>query len=275
MGKIIVLDYDGCIASTADPYSVNASLFHAQILADILKSIKANIIFCSGRGMESLEEAAKDFETYGIEVTSIIGEGGVFIKDRKTGKIEVIAKAEQIEFIRRLKNFFIDFADGNNYVVQDNKESAITLFRNERIYSDDQFYIKFQDIMGYLISSGLIKETDLDKLQIFQTVEGIDIYPSSVGKDKALRRILASIELDETIIGAGDGKNDVKWLKLLKSEFGGIVITPSNGVDEVKKIADFIGEGDNIKGIIDSFYKYLGYCVAIDKNEEIQYVLSV
>jgi len=275
LGKIIVLDCDGCVVPSGQSYRANASLFHVQILADILKTAQANVILCSGRGMETLEEAARDFESYGIVVMSIIAEGGAFIKERKTGKIETVAKTEHIDFIRRLKNFFIDFADGNHYVVQDKKKAVLTLFRDEEIYSSDQFYTKFQDIIGYLISSGLIKETDLDKLQIFKTLEGIDIYPASVGKDKALRRILAQSGLDETIIGAGDGINDFKLFKLVKCEFSGIVLTSGNGVDEIKKIADYVGKGDNIKGLIDAFYQCFGYYGTINKNQQIEYAMQV
>lgn len=274
MGKIIVLNYDGCIVPTEQPYRVNASLFHMQILINILKNIESNIILCSDRGMDFLEEAAKNFESYGIEVISIIGEGGAFIKNRKTGKVDSIAKTEQIEFCRRLKSFFMDFSDGNNYVVKENNKVAMNIFRNEEIYTRSQFYIKFQDIIAYLVSSGLIKETDLGKVQIMQNLKGFDIYPAGAGKDKALRRFLAQVGLDETIIGAGFTKNDIKWLKLIKSEFGGILLAPDNSEDEIKKYVDYVGEGDNIKGFIDALHKFFGYYEKADDNEGIQYILQ-
>jgi len=268
LGKIIVLDYDGCIVPNGQPNRVNASPFHAQILADILKNERANIVFCSSRGINLLEEVARNFEGYGMEVMNIVAEDGSFIKDRKTGKIETIAKSEHIELIRRIKNFFTDFAYDNHFVVQDGKQAVLTLLREEQIYTSDQFYMKSQDIIGYLISSGLLKDTDLEKIQIVQTLEGVEIYPASAGTDKALRRIFAQVGLDEIIIGAGDEKSDVKWLKLLKNEFAGTIVAPGNAVDQIKKIADYVGKGENIKGLLDALSKCFGYYTVADKNEQ-------
>ena len=275
LGKIIVLDYDGCVIPNGQPNRVNASSFHAQILADILKKEQANIVFCSSRGLDSLEEAARNFEGYGMKVINIVAEDGSFIKDRKTGKIETIAKLAHVELIRKIKSFFIDFAYGNYFVVQDGKQAVLTLLRDEQIYTSDQFYMKSQDIISYLISSGLLKDTDLEKIEIVQTFEGVEIYPASAGTDKALRRIFAQIWLDEVIIGVGDEKNDAKWLKLLKNEFAGIIVASENAVDQIKIIADYVGKGENIKGLLDALYKCFGYYTTADKNEQSLYYMQV
>lgn len=268
MGKTIIIDYDGCIIPNSQPCRVNASPFYAWKLAEMTSLNRTDFVFCSERGIEMLEKSAEDFERYGIRITSIIGECGSIVKDRKNGRMEMLVPKEQVDFVKRLKEFFKELAEANHYQVQDNKKTVVTMLMDSDAYTNDQFFQKCKDLTADLISYGLIKETDIEKVRLVQTFQGVDIYPSASSKDKAVRRLLIQAGLDDTFIGIGDSYNDLKWLKLIKEEFGGVIIVPTNAVDDVKIIADYVGNGESIEGVVNGLSMCLGQRRIHQKTEE-------
>lgn len=113
--------------------------------------------------------------------------------------------------------------------------------------------VHLKPIEGAVASFGkefIEKEHTYDRIIPFS--EPIDTRNPDMGKYGKVEYVGMWMEAYDNVLGiyAGNGRNDIWAMQNIKKQKG-FVICPKNSRTEVKKIADFVSDGTDIRGITD------------------------
>jgi len=268
MYKLAVFDLDGTLLNNQHEISdenINA--------LNRLKKTGCIVSIATGRTDLLVKEYVKKIE---LEVPVIACNGGL-IRNTNTGEIlykRVMPKNKvaqiidicinkKITYMIYTKDYIITipsdrleyFEKRNEILDEDCKVKFI-------VSSDLDFIVEQHEVYKVLIIEKNSIKFDLISEQ-FNEIEGITMCQSSNGlmdfmlegtsKQKAIELLAKENNiLPEEIVAFGDNYNDIDMLR-----YAGCAITTSNGIEEVKSIANFISCSNNDNGIAYAIDNYI------------------
>jgi len=182
-------------------------------LRAIVKANDLKLFIVSGRPLKFLQDMM-----LGVGVDGFIAENGNVVFTSGEGKRVLNPGGEAItRVLRKSKN--------RAYEIKE------TIAELPREYMGDA-------IMS-LDAAGVRYITEVNK-------KGVMILPPGTSKVNGLKHLLREFDLDfSDVLAAGDGENDREML-----EKCAMSVCPSNAADELKKVADFITDGEYGTGLI-------------------------
>lgn len=264
--KLIALDLDGTLKNSNNEVSerTKTALMKAQELG-------AKIVLASGRPTYGLrkESVLLELDKYegfllsfnGARVSSVKSEETIF---EQTLSVEQIRQAYD-----RSKEFNLACLtyDGEYVVSEDiddhyvQYEYSINNMAGKKIDSFKD-YVKEPvnkvlltgepDYVGSILDD--FKEPFGDELSIYRSAPFfVEIMAQGIDKAASLDRLVKHMGIKrEEVIAFGDGYNDLSMI-----EYAGMGISMANGVDEVRKKADFVTLSNDEDGIAYALEKFL------------------
>lgn len=254
MVKMVFIDFDGTLFSHDSGQIPQSSVKAINMMQE--NGIK--VFICTGRSLYELDT----FDFAGLKFDGIIGNNGQLAYD-SNGK-ELI----NTPIKGKLKEFIIDFFNRKSVPIVLNTTNK--MFSN---YIDDEMIRILADINTpapeakayegediYMCSAFYNNQDRWDELMSIKNMAnitywhtgGVDIVPKESTKAIAVERIIKMYGIkQEDTMAIGDSENDIELLK-----FCGIGVAMGNGVDEVKKIADYVTDHIDKDGIYNAC-KYL------------------
>lgn len=268
MPKLAVFDLDGTLLN--DEHEITTTNI-ASLRR--LKEIGCRIMIATGRTDLLVKEYIKKLE---IDAP-VISCNGATIRNPFTME-EIFKNVLEPQIVKDVID--ICARDGHTYLVYC-KDCMITIpneraeeiqKRNERLDEDCRAEFKMnisssQIAFEHEVYKVLIIEKDADKFMglkdKFKHISGItmcqsnkgymDIMKAGTSKKNALKMYAEMNDIDiKDIVAFGDNYNDIEML-----EFAGRAVTTENGVDEVKKMVDFISRSNNEDGVAFAIKEYL------------------
>lgn len=278
--KLLVVDMDGTLLNSSKKVSHETR----QVLEE-LKNIGVNIAIATGRIYTTVKAYAKDLK---IEAP-IIACNGAVIKDINNNKtiysnhiseencyriLEICKRygtncylysedtifAEKLE---KLGKYFIKMSktqkEEDKIKVEMVNDSREVVSRGEKIYkfvifSDDSKSVEFA-------KEEILKSLDLEVYK--STSDFLDVVNKGVCKGSGIRNLANIFDIEtEEIIAVGDNENDISMIK-----YAGLGIAMGNGVDEIKKVADYITDTNDNDGLAKALRKFVlegSICYEID-----------
>jgi Cof subfamily protein (haloacid dehalogenase superfamily) len=268
MYKLAVFDLDGTLLN--DQHEIS----HENIAAlERLKQKGYKIVIATGRADLMVKEYAKKIQING----PIIACNGALIKHPFTKK-EVFKRVLAPQKVKEI----INICKQNNHTFMIYTKECIVSTENDRVknfqnrnkkldidcrvkfvITEDEEYIAshFEAYKILIIEKDSRRYDGLGKklhqfsgLSICQSQTGfMDIMPEGISKRNALDMLakVENISVSE-IVAFGDNYNDIEMLK-----YAGCAITTENGVEDVKKIADYISIDHNRSGFAYAIKNYL------------------
>ena len=130
-------------------------------------------------------------------------------------------------------------------------EDALTLTNRKKVYKL-AFVHPSHDLLLKVKKD--LEDMNLDIEIVFSTSTFLEINLNGQNKGYGVKQYckLCNIDIKDTI-AVGDNENDISML-----EVAGLACCPSNSIDEVKKIADYVSPCNNNEGAIaDIIYRYI------------------
>lgn len=244
-----------------------------------LKKKGYKLCISTSRGFDELEHVNKEF----VELMdAVVCLAGAYIKT----KDGVITKP----IIQKDVNEVINYLDKNNIIYRYATDSGVGYLSHTNSEIDDLFYRYYHmipsvkkyenesvlQIMYYGADKKVHDELrnisyDLDVINMKYNNE---IFSKSVNKGLVIKEVCSILNVDYGLVMAfGDSEND---LPLLKNALFGVAM--DNGVDSLKKEADYVCEAQDKDGIYRTFIKY-GFIEPYTKKykevfDDIKYTLS-
>ena len=268
MYKLAVFDLDGTLLN--DEHEISEENIASL---ERLKESGCKIAIATGRTDLLVKEYAKKINING----PVIACNGAMVRNPFTKEevfTSLIAPTEVkkiIEICKSGNHIFLAYAKDCiistlNYRVeyfQERNEKLDNDCRAEFVISDDEGYIAENfEIMKVLIIendeeiySGLKdKFAHVKGTTICQSSKGfLDIMPTGTSKRNALEMLAKTENITpKEIVAFGDNYNDIEML-----QYAGCAITTENGVDMVKKIADYISVDHSDHGVAHAIKNYL------------------
>jgi len=258
--KLIVSDMDGTLLNSK--HELDPSFFE---IYEKLKTRNIQFIAASGRQYFSIADKFKSI----LDEITIIAENGSFVKKNGT---EVLVKAidisllqNVIQYARNIPDTYIVLCGKNGAYIEQDNELFINYFKefynkyslvNDLLKdaNDDYFKIALYNPKGAEINIYPYFDEFKTNLQVKISSEyWVDIMQLQVNKGNAIEFIQKqnNISKEETLV-FGDYLNDLEMFYQ-----AGTSIAMQNAHPELKKIASYITESNDNKGVISILEKLI------------------
>jgi HAD superfamily hydrolase (TIGR01484 family) len=243
--KAIIFDIDGTLVLN----NKNARPSNAVIEAINRAQEHIEVVIATSRPYKIAEPIINDLNLKGY----VIAHGGarIFsIKENKIIKEHLIGMEEFQKVNKILNNKKIGFILNDDGFDKTNLE-ILNVYKPLTIYTDPMI-----PLLAEKLETELKTLTNLAICRITSWVEGKELLTIShpqATKEHAVKEISKLLKIKkETIIGVGDGYNDISLLLAC-----GYKIAMGNAVNSLKNIADYIAPSVHEDGVVDVINKYI------------------
>ncbi len=205
----IATDYDGTIAENG---RVKASTWGALSL---WRQSGKKLILVTGRILDDLLRVCDRIEEFDL----IVAENGAIIYCPLKKEVKLLAKPPNEVFIENLKKRGVDPVLVGQVIVA-------TWQPHQQIVTE------------------VIQEMDLS-LEVILNKRAVMVLPAGVNKASGMEIAIEQLNISpDRIIAVGDAENDIDLLKL-----SGLGVAVGNATPELKKLADWVTQGERGKGV--------------------------
>ncbi len=260
--KLIVSDVDGTLIDVHEKLSDNF-----RKLVELVKNNDCNLTIASGRCYDQLELFVKEL---GIKLPVIINNGGGCVAD---GKLiwdnvidyryikDAILKADELEMAIVTSDSYTDKAYRHNPYIQNQIDKFgrySEILRPELDHEWEELRVQKLLIIdpqkpGRIDEVLIYLEPYKELLNIVRYNDrSVDVMLKESNKANGVKRVAEILDLDvNDVMAIGDAKNDMEMISLV-----GMGVAVANADSELKKIANYVCDGENASGVFEAIEKF-------------------
>ncbi|MEC7565194.1 MAG: HAD family hydrolase [Planctomycetota bacterium] len=237
MYDLIISDIDGCLApedsSPMDLAQLTKIAHHNQHAFDF--GDRPKLTLCTGRPIAFVEGLCRILQNRDIPC---VAENGVWLYDpRDNGyHLDPTITPAQLAMVRDAEQLAVERFHDQGVTLQPGKTASVTL------YHPDPGIL--QEVIPQLTSAF---EQQGWNFRVSPTLFYINCDLPQISKASGIDRLLASTGVDpQRTAGIGDTTSDLAIADRVET-FG----CPANAMDEVKEVADFVSDYEEVEGVLD------------------------